>query len=89
MATPPLESIDPREVVGSLAATESTAATVVMVAAEQTLEWGPSVTVAKVEAGTCGLPTHKTKPIEVARLGSILVANPAPKLKNGLVYSAV
>ncbi len=88
-ATPPLEAIEPREVVASLAATESTAATVATKVAEQTPESATSVTVAKVGEETFGLPTRKMKPTKVARGGSNQVVNPATKLQIELAYSAV
>ena len=90
-----MEAIEPTEEAVSTEATESTAAaepkaaTAVTVIAEHALESAPSVMAARVEEETFPLPTHRTKPTEVTRRGSIQVANPATRLRIELVYSAV
>ena len=83
-----MEAIEPMEATVARAATESTAATAVTAIAEHALGSAPSVSVAAVGEETFGLPTHRTKPIEVVRRGSIQVENPATRPKIEPVYSA-
>ena len=67
-----------------MAATESTAATAATAIAEHAPGLAQSELAAAVEEETFGLPTHRTKLIEVARLSSNQVVNPATELKSEL-----